>query len=94
MRLPFKYSRRFRGANTRFDEEDTPERPRPHAALRALLVVLLIANLGYFAWTRGGLAVLGTMPARLTESDPRRLAQQLRPQVLKIIKDESAAVNP
>lgn len=73
---------------------DTPQRPRSNAGLRALLVVVLIANLGYFAWTRGGLAVFGTLPARLTESDSRRLAQQLRPQVLKIIKDDSAAVNP
>ncbi|MDL9999093.1 sporulation protein [Variovorax sp. J22P240] len=56
--------------------------------LRLLVVVLLLANLGYFAWTRGGLAVFGTEPARFSEREPQRLTQQVRPQMLQIRKDE------
>ena len=56
--------------------------------LRLLVVVLVVANLGYFAWTRGGLAVFGTEPARLSEREPQRLTQQVRPQMLQIRKDE------
>ena len=94
MKLPFGVSGRSKGASTPFDEEDAAQRPPPNRGLRALLVVVLIANLGYFAWTRGGLAVLGTKPARLSESDSRRVNQQVRPQMLKILKDDSAAANP
>ena len=35
--------------------------------LRLLLVVLLIANAGYFLWERGDLAGLGLAPAALSE---------------------------
>ena len=56
--------------------------------LRVLVVLLVVANLGYFAWTRGGLAVFGTEPARFSEREPQRLAQQVRPQMLQIHKDE------
>ncbi|MDM0106001.1 sporulation protein [Variovorax sp. J22R24] len=57
--------------------------------LRLLVVVLLLANLGYFAWTRGGLAVFGTEPARFSEREPQRLTQQVRPQMLQIRKVEA-----
>lgn len=57
--------------------------------LRLLVVLLVVANLGYFAWTRGGLAVFGTEPARFSEREPQRLTQQVRPQMLQIRKDES-----
>ena len=56
--------------------------------LRVLVVLLVVANLGYFAWTRGGLAVFGTEPARFSEREPQRLTQQVRPQMLQIRKDE------
>jgi hypothetical protein len=59
--------------------------------LRALVLLLLLANAGYFAWTRGGLAIFGTAPARFSETEPERLAQQLRPQLLQIRKDEAPA---
>lgn len=59
--------------------------------LRALVVLLLLANLIYFAWARGGLAMFGTVPARLGQSEPERLKQQIRPQLLQIRKDEGAA---
>ena len=59
--------------------------------LRTLVLLLLVANVGYFAWTRGGLAMFGTTPARFSETEPERLAQQLRPQLLQIRKDEAPA---
>ena len=59
--------------------------------LRALVLVLLAANVGYFAWTRGALAMFGATPARLSETEPERLTQQLRPQLLQIRKDEAPA---
>jgi hypothetical protein len=58
--------------------------------LRALVVLLLLANLLYFAWSRGGLALFGTVPAQLSQGEPERLTQQVRPQLLKILKDEAA----
>ncbi|KWT85736.1 MULTISPECIES: sporulation protein [unclassified Variovorax] len=59
--------------------------------LRALVVLLLLANLLYFAWARGGLALFGTVPARLSQREPERLGQQIRPQLLQIRRDESPA---
>ncbi|MEJ7686385.1 MAG: sporulation protein [Variovorax sp.] len=59
--------------------------------MRALLIVLLLANAGYFAWTRGALAMFGTLPSRFSETEPERLTQQIRPQLLQIRKDEPAA---
>ena len=59
--------------------------------LRALVVILVVANLLYFAWARGGLAMFGFVPARLSQREPERLMQQIRPQLLQIGKDEGAA---
>ncbi|MGJ7509469.1 sporulation protein [Variovorax sp. GT1P44] len=56
--------------------------------IRLIVVVLLVANLGYYAWTRGGLAVFGMEPARFSEREPQRLTQQVRPQMLQIRKEE------
>jgi len=52
--------------------------------LRLLVAVLLLANLGYFAWTRGALALFGAEPARFSETEPQRLQQQVRPEMLRI----------
>jgi hypothetical protein len=61
--------------------------------MRALVVflVLLAANAGYYAWTHGGLAMFGMEPARFTETEPQRLAQQVRPHLLQIRKDDAPA---
>jgi len=61
--------------------------------LRAFVLALVLANLGYFAWTHGMFAALGFVPARLTETEPQRLANQLRPGLLQI-RPEAAAVLP
>lgn len=51
--------------------------------LRMLVLLLLLANAGYFAWSHGTLAPYGFGPAVQTE--PQRLAQQLRPEALRIL---------
>ena len=52
--------------------------------LRALVIALVLANGVYFAWTRGALAAIGAQPARFNESEPQRLQQQIRPELLQI----------
>ncbi|MBU2285437.1 MAG: sporulation protein [Gammaproteobacteria bacterium] len=54
---------------------------------RTLAIALLIANLGYFAWAHGAFAVFGSAPARFSETEPHRLAQQVRPEMLRIVQD-------
>lgn len=57
--------------------------------LRFALFVLLIANAGYWAWTQGWMATLGWAPA--VQSEPYRLQQQVRPEVLTIAQPEPAS---
>lgn len=54
--------------------------------LRAWVVVLVLANVGYFAWSRGALAVFGTVPSRFSETEPQRLQRQILPEALEIRK--------
>jgi hypothetical protein len=51
--------------------------------LRLLVLLLLLGNAGYFAWSHGMLAPYGFAPA--VQSEPQRLAQQLRPEALRIL---------
>ena len=51
--------------------------------LRLLVLLLLLGNVGYFAWSHGTLAAYGFAPA--VQSEPQRLAQQLRPEALRIL---------
>ncbi|MFC5519850.1 SPOR domain-containing protein [Polaromonas jejuensis] len=51
--------------------------------LRLLVLALVLANAGYFAWTQGLLADYGLAPA--TQSEPQRLAQQLRPEAMHLL---------
>ena len=57
------------------------------ASMRALLIALLVVNLVYFTWTQGGLAWMGTQPARYSETEPQRMDQQVRPTMLQVRKD-------
>ena len=50
--------------------------------LRLLVLLLVLANAGYFAWTRGALAALGFAP--ITQSEPQRIGQQIRPGALRL----------
>lgn len=51
--------------------------------LRLLVLLLLLANGGYFAWTQGWLGGLGIAPG--AQAEPQRLAQQINPQALRVL---------
>lgn len=51
--------------------------------LRLLVLALLLANVGFYAWTQGLLARYGFAPA--VHAEPERLARQLRPQAMRLI---------
>ena len=51
--------------------------------LRAIALALLLANALYFAWGQGLLAAYGLGPAR--QSEPERLAQQIRPEAMQLV---------
>jgi hypothetical protein len=61
---------------------------------RALLLVLLAANVVFFAWARDWLAPIWPAPLH-GEREPARLAAQLRPEAIAILtpKAASAAVS-
>lgn len=51
--------------------------------LRVLVIVLLLANAGYYAWSQQLLARWGLAPAQ--EAETQRLAQQIRPEALRTL---------
>ena len=61
--------------------------------LRAVVAVLLLANLAFFAWARGWLDPL-LPPPHQGEHEPQRLAAQLRPEAVVVLpaKEAGAAV--
>jgi len=56
--------------------------------LRLLILLLLLANAAYFAWSHGALAQLGLAPTHQTE--PERLLQQVQPELLLVTPATSA----
>ena len=56
--------------------------------LRLALLALLLANAAYFAWSQRLLAPWGFAPAQ--QSEPHRLAQQIKPQTLTVLPSEEA----
>ncbi len=56
--------------------------------LRLLVLVLLLGNAIYFSWTRGALAGLGFAPTQ--QAEPQRLAQQIRPEAVRVIATDEA----
>lgn len=56
-------------------------------AVLAALAVLVLANIVYLTWTRGGLALFGSVPASLNETEPHRIGQQIRPELLQIVPE-------
>ena len=58
--------------------------------LRALVALLLLANLGFFAWTHGWLD--GVVGVRATgDREPERLTRQVRPETVKILPPSAAS---
>ena len=51
--------------------------------LRFLVLVLLLANAGYYAWSQGLLQAWGLAPAQ--QAEPQRLQQQIQPEALRIV---------
>ncbi|NMM78407.1 sporulation protein [Acidovorax sp. SRB_14] len=60
--------------------------------LRALVLILLLANAGYFAWAQGLMGAWGWAPAQTSE--PQRLAQQIAPEALRIVPPKADAPAP
>ena len=66
--------------------------------LRLVVLALVLANLGFYAWSHGWLAVYGLAPA--DETEPQRLTQQIRPEAMLLaspadeLSAERAAVAP
>lgn len=57
--------------------------------LRLVAILLLLANIGYYAWTQGHLAEWGLAPE--SQSEPQRLQQQIQPQALRVAGEKPAA---
>ena len=56
--------------------------------LRLLVLLLLLANGAYLAWSQGLLRAYGLAPMPLSE--PQRVAQQIRPEALQLLTPEEA----
>ena len=56
--------------------------------LRLIVLLLLLANGAYFAWVQGLLADWGLAPVQ--QSEPQRLAQQIRPEAVRILPSDEA----
>jgi hypothetical protein len=57
--------------------------------LRLIVLVLLLLNVGYFAWGQGWLLPYGW--GQMQQREPQRLGQQIRPDALVILTREAAA---
>ncbi len=60
--------------------------------LRAAVLILLLANAGYYAWTQGLLRSWGLAPQE--QSEPERLANQLNPEALRVLPGKGAKEPP
>lgn len=56
--------------------------------LRLIVLVLLLANASYFAWSQGLLASVGLAPA--PQSEPQRVAQQIKPEAIRVLPGDEA----
>jgi hypothetical protein len=58
--------------------------------LRAVVALLLLANLAFFAWAQGWFEP-GLPPPHLGEREPQRLAAQLRPDAVVVLTGKAAS---
>ena len=56
--------------------------------LRLLVLVLVLANAGYLAWSQGWLGSYGFAPA--VQAEPHRLTRQLRPEAMRLLSAAEA----
>jgi len=54
--------------------------------LRLFVLLLVLANAGYYAFSQGLLAAYGLGPA--TQAEPQRMAQQIKPEALRILNPQ------
>jgi len=54
--------------------------------LRLIVLLLLLANGAYFAWSQGLLLAWGLGPAQ--QSEPHRLRQQIRPEAVRVVSGD------
>lgn len=54
--------------------------------LRLFVLVLLLANAGFYAWSQGLLLAWGLGPSQ--QSEPQRLQQQVRPEAVQLIPSD------
>ena len=59
--------------------------------LRGIVLFLLLANGVYYAWSHGLLAAYGLAPTPVSE--PQRLEQQIRPEMVVVVPPHSAAAS-
>jgi len=58
--------------------------------MRALIILLVLANLGFYAWTQGWLDdVVGARS--IGDREPERLARQVRPELVRILPEGAAS---
>lgn len=60
--------------------------------LRWAIILLLLANAGYFAWSHGHLDGLGLAPVE--QREPKRLAQQVAPEALRLLNGPKGTPEP
>ena len=60
--------------------------------LRLFVLLLVLANAGYYAYSHGLLAAYGFAPA--TQSEPHRLSQQIKPEALRILDPQDPPSQP
>jgi hypothetical protein len=56
--------------------------------LRLAVLLLVLANAGYWAWSQGLLAAYGLAPA--VQSEPQRMAAQIRPEAIRLLTPDEA----
>jgi hypothetical protein len=56
--------------------------------LRFFVLLLLLANGAYFAWSQGYLSSLGFAPAQ--QSEPQRLSAQIKPEAIRLLSPTEA----
>jgi hypothetical protein len=56
--------------------------------LRFIVLLLILANGAYFAWSQGYLASLGLAPA--LQSEPQRMAAQIKPEAIRLLSATEA----
>ena len=54
--------------------------------LRLIVLLLLLANGGYYAWSQGYLQAWGVGPQQ--QSEPQRVTQQLHPEAIRVLKPD------